>query len=92
MVLTGLSRLAAADPTAMAAEAQAECLLALEQGVAMSTAVRARFLAAFTAGQGLLGGRGLQPGFVADPPDPGHEGRSPGTCGLGPPRGLATRG
>ena len=52
MVLTGLSRLAAADPTAMAAQAQAECLLALEQGDAMSTAVRARFLAAFTAGRG----------------------------------------
>jgi hypothetical protein len=33
----------------MAAQAQAECLLALEQGDAMSTAVRARFLAAFTA-------------------------------------------
>jgi hypothetical protein len=30
MVLTGLSRLAAADPTAMAAQAQAGCLLALE--------------------------------------------------------------
>jgi hypothetical protein len=52
MVLTGLSRLTAADPTAMAAQAQAECLLALEQGDAMSTAVRARFLAAFTAGRG----------------------------------------
>ena len=52
MVLTGLSRLAAADPTAMAAQAQAECLLALEQGDAIATAVRARFLAAFTAGRG----------------------------------------
>src|ERR1700733_15105601 len=52
MVLTGLSRLAAADPTAMAAQAQAGGLLALEQGDAMSTAVRARFLAAFTAGRG----------------------------------------
>jgi len=52
MVLTGLSCLAAADPAAMAAQAQAECLLALEQGDAMSTAVRARFLAAFTAGRG----------------------------------------
>ncbi|MGH3124861.1 MAG: DUF222 domain-containing protein, partial [Streptosporangiaceae bacterium] len=52
MVLTGLSRLAAADPTAMAAQAQAECLLALEQGDALSTAARARILAAFTAGRG----------------------------------------
>jgi len=52
MVLTGLRHLAAADPTAMAVQAQAECLLALEQGDAMSTAARARILAAFTAGQG----------------------------------------
>ena len=52
MVLTGLSRLAAADPTVMAAQAQAECLLALEQGDAIATAARARFLAAFTAGRG----------------------------------------
>ena len=52
MFLTALRHLAAADPTAMAAQAQAECLLALEQGDAMSTAVRARILAAFTAGRG----------------------------------------
>jgi hypothetical protein len=52
MVLTGLSYLAAADPTAMAAQAQAGCLRALEQGDAISTAARARILAAFTAGQG----------------------------------------
>jgi Domain of unknown function (DUF222) len=52
MVLTGLSYLAAADPTALAAQAQAECLQGLEQADAMSTAVRAWFLAAFTAGQG----------------------------------------
>ena len=52
MVLTGLRYLAATDPTAMAAQAQAECLLALEQGDAMSTAARARILASFTAGQG----------------------------------------
>ncbi|MGH3227428.1 MAG: DUF222 domain-containing protein [Streptosporangiaceae bacterium] len=52
MVLTGLSHLAAADPAAMAAQAQAECLLALEQGDAISAAARARILAAFTAGQG----------------------------------------
>ena len=52
MVLAGLRYMAAADPTAMAAQAQAECLLALEQGDAMRTAARARMLAAFTAGQG----------------------------------------
>ncbi|HME63658.1 MAG TPA: DUF222 domain-containing protein, partial [Streptosporangiaceae bacterium] len=52
MVLTGLRHLAAADPTAMAVQAQAECLLALEQGDAMSAAARARILAAFTAGRG----------------------------------------
>jgi hypothetical protein len=52
MVLTGLRNLATTDPTALAAEAQAACLQTLEQAGAMSTAVRARFLAAFTAGQG----------------------------------------
>ena len=52
MYLTSLRYLAATDPTAMAAQAQAECLQALEQGDAMSTAARARILAAFTAGQG----------------------------------------
>ncbi|HEY2522958.1 MAG TPA: DUF222 domain-containing protein, partial [Streptosporangiaceae bacterium] len=52
MVLTGLSHLAATDPTSMAVQAQAECLLALEQGDAISTAARARILAAFTAGRG----------------------------------------
>jgi len=52
MVLAGLRYLAAADPTAMAARAQAECLQTLEQADAMTTAARARILAAFTAGQG----------------------------------------
>jgi hypothetical protein len=52
MVLTGLRYMAAADPTALAAEAQAECLRALEQGDAISTAARAWFLCAFTTGQG----------------------------------------
>jgi hypothetical protein len=42
MVLTGLSYLAAADPTALAAQTQAEFLQALEQGDAMSTAARAQ--------------------------------------------------
>ena len=44
--------LAAADVTAMAADAQAECLLALEEMDAVKTATRAKFLCAFTAAQG----------------------------------------
>src|ERR1700729_3879922 len=52
MVLAGLRHIAAPDPTALATQAQAECLQALEQGDAVATAARARFLAAFTAGQG----------------------------------------
>jgi hypothetical protein len=52
MVLTGLRHLAATDPTALASQAQAECLRTLEHSDAISTAVRARILAAFTAGQG----------------------------------------
>ena len=44
--------LAAADATAMAAEAQAECLLALEEMDAVTTAARAKVLGAFTAAQG----------------------------------------
>jgi uncharacterized protein DUF222 len=52
MYLTSLRYLAAADPTTLAAQAQAESLQALEQADAISTAARARILAAFTAGQG----------------------------------------
>ena len=52
MVLAGLSYLAAADPTVLAAQAQAECLQTLERASAIATAARARILAAFTAGQG----------------------------------------
>jgi Domain of unknown function (DUF222) len=52
MVLTGLRYMAAADPTALAVQAQAECLQTLEQADAISTAARARILAAFTTGQG----------------------------------------
>ncbi|HMD22684.1 MAG TPA: hypothetical protein VKH61_01200, partial [Streptosporangiaceae bacterium] len=51
-ILSRLSYLAAADPTAMAAQAQAECLQAFEQADAISTAARAQILGAFTAGQG----------------------------------------
>ena len=52
MVLAGLSYLAAADPTALPAQTQAECLRGLERTDAISTAVRAGFLAAFTTGRG----------------------------------------
>jgi len=52
MVRAGLGYLAAADPTAMAAETQAQCLQMLEQAHAMGTAARTSVLAAFTAGQG----------------------------------------
>ena len=52
MVLAGLSYPAAADPTTLPAQAQAECLQAFEQADAISTAARAWFLGAFTSGQG----------------------------------------
>ena len=52
MYLTALRHLAATDPAALVTQAQAECLHALEQGDAISTAARARILAAFTASQG----------------------------------------
>src|SRR5260370_31608545 len=52
MVRAGLGLLAAADATAMAAETQARCLVALEQADAMGTAARASVLGAFTAARG----------------------------------------
>ncbi len=52
MALTALRFLAASDPTALSAQAQAEIVRALEQASAITTAARAYFLAAFTAGQG----------------------------------------
>ncbi len=52
MVRAGLGYLAAADPTAMAAQTQALCLQMLEQAHSMSTAARTSVLAAFTAAQG----------------------------------------
>ena len=52
MVRAGLGYLASADATAMTADAQAQCLQALEQAHAMYTAARICVLAAFTAGQG----------------------------------------
>jgi hypothetical protein len=47
-----LGYLAAADAAALAAATQAECLQALEQTMAISTAAHASFLSAFTCGQG----------------------------------------
>ena len=52
MLRSAMGYLAAADATALAAETQAQCLLALEQLDAIETAARASILAAFTAGQG----------------------------------------
>ena len=51
-VLSGLSRLAAMNPTALAVQVQAECLQGFEQAEAICTAARAWYLAAFKAGQG----------------------------------------
>ena len=86
MVLTGLSHLAAADPTAMAVQAQAECLLALEQGDAISAAARARILAAFTAGRGYSADADYSPASWLIHRTEGDQGRGPGPPGLGPPR------
>jgi Domain of unknown function (DUF222) len=55
MVRAGLGYLAAADAASLPAETQAECLRGLERTDAISTAVRAWFLAAFTAGKGYSG-------------------------------------
>jgi hypothetical protein len=52
MARAALGYLAATDAAALAAAEQAECLRGLEQTDAISTAVRASFLSAFTAGQG----------------------------------------
>src|SRR6201993_5439611 len=52
MARAALGYLAAADATALAAATQAECLRTLERTDAISTAVRASFLSAFTVGQG----------------------------------------
>src|SRR2546429_6201729 len=52
MARAALGYLAAADATQLAAETQAECLRTLEQTDAISTAVRASFLSAFTVGKG----------------------------------------
>ena len=52
MALAALGYLAAADAAQVPAETQAEALRGLERADAITTAARASFLAAFTAGQG----------------------------------------
>jgi Domain of unknown function (DUF222) len=52
MARAALGYLAAVDAAQLGDEAQAECLRGLERTDAISTAVRASFLAAFTAGKG----------------------------------------
>ena len=52
MLESAMGYLSAADATAMAAESQAECLMALERVTSMGTAARASILAAFTSGHG----------------------------------------
>ena len=55
MARAALGYLAAADAASLPAETQAECLRRLERTDAISTAVRAWFLSAFTAGKGYSG-------------------------------------
>ena len=52
MARAALGFLAAADPTRLVTEEQAQCLQALEQVTSMSTAARASILGAFISGQG----------------------------------------
>ena len=52
MVRAGMAHLTAAGHAELGAQAQAECLAALEQFDAMETAARARILGAFTAAKG----------------------------------------
>src|SRR5215472_16502858 len=52
MARAALGYLAAADAASLPAETQAECLRGLERTDAITTAVRASFLAAFTIGKG----------------------------------------
>ena len=61
VVRAGLSYLAAADATAMAAETQAQCLKMLEQANSIGTAARTSILAAFTSGQGYSGDADYSP-------------------------------
>ena len=91
-VRAGLGFLATANATALSAQTQAECLQILEQAHSMGTAARASILAAFTSGQGVLRGCGLQPAGVADQPHRGHQGRRGRAYCVGPAGGGASRG
>ena len=92
MYLTSLRYLAATDPTAMAAQAQAECLQALEQGDAISAAARARILAAFTAGQGYSADADYSPTSWLIHRTGITKGAARGHFRLGPPRRLPSGG
>ena len=92
MVFAGLSYVAAADPTAFAAQAQAECLQAFEQADAISTAARAWFLGAFTAGQGYAEDADYSPTAWLIHRTKGDQGRRPRPPGLGPPRSSTSAG
>ena len=61
MARAALGYLAAADAASLPAETQAETLRGLERTDAIGTAVRAWFLAAFTAGQGYAGDADYSP-------------------------------
>ena len=63
MVFDGLDYLAAADPASFATEAQAECLLALEETGAVVTAVRGRILGLFIACRGYAADGDYSPRF-----------------------------
>ena len=92
MVLAGLRYLAAADPTALAAQAQAECLRSLEQADAITAAARARILAAFTAGHGYAEDADYSPTSWLIHRTKVTKGAARGPPGLGPPRSRASAG
>ena len=72
MIRAGLGYLAAADAAPAARRDPGRVPAGAGADDAIATAARAAFLAAFTAGQGHAGGRGLQRGVLADPPDRDH--------------------
>jgi hypothetical protein len=92
MVLTGLRHLAAADPAALGAQAQAECLQGLEQADAISTAARAWFLAAFTAGQGYSADADYSPSAWLIHHTKDTKGTARAHLGWAPPRRRPPRG
>ena len=87
MLQAAMGYLAAADPTAMAAEEQARCLRVLERATSVGTAARTSVLGAFPPPRAIRG-RGLQPAGLADPQDRGDQGAAawPTPRGSGGPR------